>query len=632
MSKKNLPEELRTLVRISVACLGQVIEKELGRDAYRRIESIRKRMASTREASGKQTELELRKTFEELRKLKKNERLDFAVAYTLMLELMNTCENAYRSFRLQERKEPREEMSPVPVTYVLTAHPTESRSSKNIAIFYEIQKLLTCALEQGGLLDEKSLKSLLAIAWRVPIVRSRKPSVEDEAEHIYSVALRPENLETILRLSRTEVKIYLRSWVGGDKDGHPGVDEKALQNSLQASRNYLQAYAKCLLEKAGDLIDLFQAEELTKERVRLKDSLSDLRKIKAGDGSRIRKLHQQVLQFKASYEKQVGEVPEAILNLEQLLHTFPGLVIPLELREDSGLIMDAKAHPKKKLAIERMIRKVAELSKGGSPRWYSEGFIISMCQSIDHIEAAADLLVRNLGGLKIRVIPLFEQKDALVSSTEIMSEVLRRPRFKAALKADWLNRVEVMLGYSDSSKEAGVLPSRLEVATAMRRLDELCKKAKVQPVFFHGSGGSVDRGGGPVEDQLASWSEGALAFYKATIQGEMVERSFASPAIAESQFKKISFTAISLKNKSKICHRSNVMREFSSLIEAKYKGSIGSESFMQMVEEATPYRFLTALKIGSRPAKRASAKKGSLAVSSLRAIPWILCWTQTRVL
>lgn len=632
MSKKNLPEELRTLVRISVACLGQVIEKELGREAYRRIETIRQRMVGTREASGKKTELDLQKTFAELKKLKKSERLEFAISYTLMLELMNTCENAYRTFRLKERKEPRAEMSPVPVTYVLTAHPTESRSSKNIAIFYEIQKLLTTALEQGGYLDEKSLKSLLEIAWRVPIVRSRKPSVEDEAEHIYSVALRDENLETMLRLSRTEVQIYLRSWVGGDKDGHPGVDERALQNSLQESRDFLQPYAKRLVEKAGDLIELFQSEQLTDERVKLKNALSGLRKIKPGDGARIRQLHQKVLHFKASYQKRVGEVPEAILNLEQLLHTFPGLVIPLEMREDSGLIMEAKANPKKKLAIERMIKKVGELSKGGSPRWYAQGFIISMCQSIEHIEAAADLLVRNLGGLKIRVIPLFEQKQALLSSVEIIGEVLARPRFKKALKADWMNRVEIMLGYSDSSKEAGVLPSRLEVSTAMKKLDDLCARAKVQPIFFHGSGGSVDRGGGPVEDQLASWSHGALSFYKATIQGEMVERSFASPAIAESQFKKISFTAVELKKNGGGSYRSDALKEFAGLIEAKYKGSIGSESFMEMVEEATPYRFLTALKIGSRPAKRASAKKGSLAVSSLRAIPWILCWTQTRVL
>ena len=108
------------------------------------------------------------------------------------------------------------------------------------------------------------------------------------------------------------------------------------------------------------------------------------------------------MRFKAQYQKLVGTLPEALLNLEQLLHTFPGLVIPLELREDSGLIMEANASPGKKLAIERMLKKVAELSKGGNARWYAQGFIISMCQSIDHIEAAANLLDRNLGGLKIR--------------------------------------------------------------------------------------------------------------------------------------------------------------------------------------------------------------------------------------
>ena len=93
-------------------------------------------MASTRTGSGKKGRMRsLLKTFRELKKLKPRERFDFAVSYTLMLELMNTCENAYRTFRLEQTLKPKQNLSPVPVTYVLTAHPTESRSSRNIAIF-----------------------------------------------------------------------------------------------------------------------------------------------------------------------------------------------------------------------------------------------------------------------------------------------------------------------------------------------------------------------------------------------------------------------------------------------------------------------------------------------------------------
>lgn len=630
--QKHLPEELRALVKSSVACLGRVIEKELGTMGYRRVEKIRQAMAASRSASSARTEQLLRMAYGDLRKMNSRERMGFATAYTLMLELMNTCENAYRTHRLNQRHDRARGMSPVPVTYVLTAHPTESRASQNIAIFYEIQKLLTETLERSGQLDESALFALLEIAWRVPIVRSRKPRVEDEAEHIYSVALRDENLDRMLKLCRTEVPIYLRSWVGGDKDGHPGVDQTALQNSLQASREYLYQYAKRQIEKLSELIALFSNAGLERERIRLREHLLKVHQLRPGDGVRMRRLHQAVLRFKDAYQREVGPAPEPVLQLEQLLHTFPGLVIPLELREDSTIILDARKHPGKNLAIERMLRRVAALSRGASARWYAQGFIISMAGSLEHIEAACDLLERNLGGLKIRVIPLFEQKQALQEGSKIIESMLKRSRIKQALKKDWLNRVEVMLGYSDSSKESGVFPSRLEVARAMRSLDRVCQRAGVQPIFFHGSGGSVDRGGGPVEDQLSSWSRGALRFYKATIQGEMVERSFASPAIAESQFKKISQTSIRLQKNSGAVKVSPSIERFAKGIENEYRAAIGSREFMEMIELATPYRYLSALKIGSRPTKRASRKKGTLAVSSLRAIPWILCWTQTRVL
>jgi len=643
MARKDLPESLRALVKTSVAVLGEVIERELGRKAYLRIEAIRKRMASVRTASTPKTTRQLQAVYRDLKKLKPQERIDIAIAYTLMLELMNACENAYRTFRLRDRHEHpvlHEKNAPLlsnpevtPITYVLTAHPTESRSSRNIAIFYEIQKLLVRTLERGGALDRAELKSLLEIAWRVPIMRSRKPSVEDEAEHLYSVALRDENLETILRVSRQDTPVYLRSWVGGDKDGHPGVDEVTLVNSLQASRRDLYAYARKQLDELGELLELFSSTSLQRDRVTLKNQLAGLREIRAGDGARMKKLHQGVLKLKADYERMIGETPEPLRRLEQMLHTFPGLVIPLELREDSGMMMQAVAVKpgQKKFAIERMLLKVAEISKGTNPRWYAQGFIISMCGSIEHIEAAANLMTRTLGGLKIRVIPLFEQKEALHQSDRIIETLLKRARYQKALKTDWLNRVEVMVGYSDSSKEAGVLPSRIEVSTAMQRLDRVCRKYRVQPIYFHGSGGSVDRGGGPVEDQLASWSKGALAFYKATIQGEMVERSFASPEIAESQFLKIAETAQKLRKTRHPAESSSALKHFALKIETEYRAAVTSERFMAMVESATPYRFLSALKIGSRPTKRAG-KKGGLAVTSLRAIPWILCWTQTRVL
>lgn len=105
MARKDLPDALRSIVKTSVAVLGEVIERELGRKAYLRIEEIRKRMASVRIASIAKTTEQLDVVYRELKKLSSKERLDIAVSYTLMLELMNACENAYRTFRLRERPE-----------------------------------------------------------------------------------------------------------------------------------------------------------------------------------------------------------------------------------------------------------------------------------------------------------------------------------------------------------------------------------------------------------------------------------------------------------------------------------------------------------------------------------------------
>ncbi|MEI5604259.1 phosphoenolpyruvate carboxylase, partial [Streptomyces brasiliscabiei] len=88
----------------------------------------------------------------------------------------------------------------------------------------------------------------LELAWRAFPTRERAPRVKDEADHVYHMALRPEILHALLGASREVVPVFLRSWVGGDKDGHPGVDERAMRESLNLSRNYLVAFARALLD------------------------------------------------------------------------------------------------------------------------------------------------------------------------------------------------------------------------------------------------------------------------------------------------------------------------------------------------------------------------------------------------
>ncbi|RYZ67203.1 MAG: phosphoenolpyruvate carboxylase, partial [Proteobacteria bacterium] len=331
--------------------------------------------------------------------------------------------------------------------------------------------------------------------------------------------------------------------------------------------------------------------------------------------------------FAEDYKKEIGVLHPNLNELKTLLHIFPALVVPLEFREASDMLLSDPSG--KSLAIVKMLKKLAQISKGGDPRWYVRGFIVSMTNEVEHLEAAARFVRMTLKSMQLPVIPLFEQASALQKSSEILTGMLESPEIGKAIRNEWANRVELMLGYSDSSKESGVLRSRLQVDEAMSRLDKLCEKNGITPIFFQGSGGSTDRGGGSIEEQTAWWPSGALRNYKVTVQGEMIERSLASPEITRGQIEKIVQSAGNWKDvKQREKFSPPVLRVFADRVAELYQATVHDPKFLDVIGQATPYRFLDLLKIGSRPTKRST----SISVEGLRAIPWILCWTQTRTL
>ena len=128
--------------------------------------------------------------------------------------------------------------------------------------------------------------------------------------------------------------------------------------------------------------------------------------------------------------------------------------------------------------------------------------------------------------------------DVLPRATDILDRTLTGTAFAAAVR-EQKNSLEVMLGYSDTSKRMGVLASRLAIHETMRAIGAWAKTRGVGVLFFHGSGGSVGRGGGSVAEQAASWPSGATDVVKQTLQGEMVERALATPEILRSQVQQI---------------------------------------------------------------------------------------------
>lgn len=631
-SPENFPQDLKTLVNKCITVLGEVIQEEAGKKFFLTIESIRKSMVLYRSASATEQEQLLKKLYQKLKIKNADEQSLIAHSFTLMLELINSTETAYRTYRLQSKKLTfRRKKQNSSLVYVLTAHPTEARTSENIEVFHRIQSLALRILNQTGEEDYllSVIKHNLKLAWLLPITLHKKPEVLDEANHLFSIILRPDIFDVLLRANRDLGKVRVRTWVGGDKDGHPGVDEKVMLKCLQASRNHFVTIVLRVLESFAVDLGYLNIPKLNLGHKNLIKLLNNIKKMNTNDSMKVREFKSYLYRFDQLYQKEIGHSSPRIEKLISTIELFPGLVIPIELREDSEIIVRALTSSKD-FAITKMLKALKKLAGNGKVTCYAQGMIISMCESYQDIINTQKLMTKAIGSLKIRVIPLFETQTALANSGAIIKELLSNKKVAAHIKKSEDGKLEIMLGYSDSSKGMGVLASRLAIAKTMRNLDTLIQKQGLTPIFFHGSGGSIDRGGGSVQEQTAWWPKSALEVYKATIQGEMVERNFASPEVTLSGMDKI------LQNLDRTEHQKGdiefekIVEEFALAASEEYIKKISDPKFFHMVEAVTPYSYLNVLKLGSRPTKRAKAAK--LDFSSIRAIPWVLCWTQTRIL
>ncbi|MGE5085024.1 MAG: phosphoenolpyruvate carboxylase [Bacillota bacterium] len=639
--EKHLSPALTKLVDWSVSELGKVIQSQLGIVAFRRIEKIRRFVKRPSRNKFK----DLLKLKKDLESLSPEEQYQVAHAFALMLELINSCEAAYRTYRLRIENNERDIGKGSIHTYgriihVLTAHPTESRSPEIIFYFKKIQTLLQHRLESPGFEDLEQLRSLITLAWQIPMSKQRRPTVMDEAAYVYSLALNKDLIDLYLKQRIKKQPFYLRTWVGGDKDGHPGVDEKTMLGSLQMARGHIADWIfETFAEFEADLSPLTQAVSFKKNEIlklqqsvrNFKQQLRGIRKIRTGDALRVQSLRAHLDSLITLYWQFFKTESEILRKILYIFKIFPGLVVPLEIREQSALVHEAVNNPQKNLNITRMLKTLAKISPEHDPKFYVRGFILSQTESAKDIEAGLNLSVRHLGEPRLPILPLFESSHALENSADIVTAYLENPRRRKIVKKYWSGQFEVMVGYSDSSKENGSFPSKYLIRKALFQLEKIIKRFDLYPVFFHGSGGSVERGGGSIQEQIEWWPLSALENVKVTIQGEMIYRNYSSPEILERQLERFAESR-DMQSRLKInklaAPLEKSLKKFSEAVQARYQETVKDPQFLKMVELATPYSYLNDLKMGSRPAKR----RESVNLSGLRAIPWVLCWTQTRTL
>ncbi len=256
-------------------------------------------------------------------------------------------------------------------------------------------------------------------------------------------------------------------------------------------------------------------------------------------------------------------------------------------------------------------------------------YVISMTTSASDILSVSFLQKEANIKNKLRVVPLFETLDDLVNAKSIMETLFSQKWYRKLIN----HEQEVMIGYSDSSKDAGKICASWHQYKAQEEIIKLAKKFKIKVTFFHGRGGSAGRGGGPIQATLRSQPPNSVnGNIRITDQGEVIQQKYGYEPLANYNLcSYIGAVTEATLNPPPIPKKNwrDLIEKMSEISKNSYRKNINQSSdFIQYFRTVTPHKALGKLSIGSRPSKRKNVDN----IKSLRAIPWVFAWTQIRLM
>jgi phosphoenolpyruvate carboxylase len=345
---------------------------------------------------------------------------------------------------------------------------------------------------------------------------------------------------------------------------------------------------------------------------------------------------------------QAGAPRQAYGHLQQLLwqvETYGFHLTELEVRQHSAVHAKVLAElesgaPRSELAEEVLdvIRTIGFLQERYGPRAAGR-YIVSFTQSADDL-AAVHRLARFAVGPDgtppvLDVIPLFETFADLQAAPRILAEIVTHPEFAARLEATG-RRLEVMLGYSDSSKDVGPVAANLALYEAQAQIAAWADENGIELTLFHGRGGALGRGGGPANSAiLAQPPHSVDGRFKLTEQGEVIFARYGDPAIAMRHIDQVAAAILLASSPSNEARNRAAAERYASVAATmdvasreRFFSLVKAPGFAPWFARVTPMEEIGLLALGSRPARRGLSVES---LEDLRAIPWVFAWTQARI-